>query len=109
MRGKKENLPRDRSLSGKQRQFLRAQAHSLSPLVMIGSAGLTFAVVKECDRALAQHELIKVRIASSGDRLEREHTVTDLCMHTHAQPIALVGKVLIVYRAAAEPRLVLPE
>ena len=58
------------SLNSHRRSELRAQAHGLSPVVIIGDKGLTDEVVKEIDRSLAAHELIKVR-AATDDRKAR--------------------------------------
>ena len=55
------------ALSEKQKKHLRRLAHPLSPVVMLGNAGLTDGVVKELDRALADHELVKVS-ARVGER-----------------------------------------
>ncbi|HEY2629009.1 MAG TPA: YhbY family RNA-binding protein, partial [Usitatibacter sp.] len=57
-------------LSASRRSELRAEAHTLSPVVIIGDKGLTDEVVKEIDRSLKAHELIKVR-AFSDDRKAR--------------------------------------
>ncbi len=58
-------------LNSAQRRELRAQAHHLDPVVMIGGDGLTAAVTKETDAALSAHGLIKVR-AALDDRAARE-------------------------------------
>ncbi len=50
------------SLTPKQRQFLKAKAHALKPLLQIGKAGLTPALVEELDRVLDSHELVKVKL-----------------------------------------------
>jgi len=55
-------------LNPAERKALRARAHKLEPVVMIGGKGLTDEVIAEIDRALSAHELIKVRAAG----LERE-------------------------------------
>ena len=52
------------TLSSAQRSALRAQAHELSPLVMIGDAGLTESVMTEIERTLNAHTLIKIRVFS---------------------------------------------
>src|SRR5256885_11295802 len=57
-------------LSERQRKHLRALAHALKPVVRLGSAGLTAAVARETERALRDHEPIKVK-APRGDRAAR--------------------------------------
>lgn len=96
------------SLTPAQRRFLRAQAHSLNPVVMIGDAGLTEAVMKEIERSLHSHELIKIKVAS-GDRELRESMLAEICATLEAAPAQHIGKTLVVYRPAKKPRLVLPK
>lgn len=94
-------------LTPQQRKYLRAQAHNLKPVVMIGGNGLTEAVLKETDRALAAHELIKIRVLND-DREEREAWLAEICDQLDAAPVQHIGKLLLVYRAAEKPRLQLP-
>jgi putative YhbY family RNA-binding protein len=89
------------------RRALRARAHALHPVVSIGHAGLTPAVLKEVDVALKAHELVKVRV-HSDDRDEREAHLASICEQLAAAPVQHLGKLLIVWRPApkeeAEPR-----
>ncbi|HET8901968.1 MAG TPA: YhbY family RNA-binding protein [Holophagaceae bacterium] len=50
------------NLTPKQRQFLKAKAHTLKPLIQIGKAGATPALMEELDRVLGVHELVKVKL-----------------------------------------------
>ena len=95
-------------MSPAQRRELKARAHQLHPLVLIGGDGLTQAVVDEIDRALAVHELIKVRAALSG-REGRELLMAGICERARAQPVQTIGKMLVIFRrkpfvAPAPPR-----
>lgn len=94
-------------LTPQQRKYLKAQAHDLKPVVMIGAGGLTEAVLKETDRALAAHELIKIRVLND-DRAEREAWLSGICERLGAAPVQHIGKLLLIYRAAEQPRLQLP-
>lgn len=94
-------------LTPQQRKFLKAQAHSLKPVVMIGGNGLTEAVLKETERALAAHELIKIRVMND-DRAVREAWLADICAQIGCAPVQHIGKLLLVYKPAEEPRLRLP-
>jgi len=94
-------------LTSAQRKFLKAQGHGLKPVVMIGTAGLTEAVLKEITRGLAAHELIKVRILND-DRAEREAWLADICRQLDCAPVQHIGKLLLIYKPAAEPKLQLP-
>ena len=80
-----------------ERKAFKARAHKLEPIVIIGAKGLTGEVVAEIDRALAAHELIKVR-AAAADRDERDVFLKEICARTGAEAIQQVGKVFVLYR-----------
>jgi putative YhbY family RNA-binding protein len=84
-------------LTPAQRKDKRAQAHHLSPVVMIGNEGLTPAVVKEINAALNAHGLIKVRVFSD-ERATREALFTTLTEQLNAAPIQHIGKLLVLWR-----------
>lgn len=96
------------NLTPGQRRFLRAQAHSLNPVVLIGDAGLTAAVMKEIEHSLNSHELIKIKVAG-GDREQRESMLTEICDALEAAAAQHIGKTLVVYKPAKKPRLILPK
>lgn len=85
------------SLTSRERSHLKARAHALEPVVQIGQAGLTDNVVAEIDRALAAHELIKVRVGIA-DRAERADLCEAICARTGAAEVLRVGKVLGLWR-----------
>lgn len=85
------------SLTNRERSALKARAHALEPVVQVGQAGLTDSVVAEVDRALAAHELIKVRI-SVANRVERADLCEAICARTGAVEVLRVGKVLGLWR-----------
>jgi len=89
-------------LSSAQRKELKARAHSLEPVVIIGGKGLTAEVVAEIDRALKSHELIKVR-APSMERIERTQTFAAICEKTGCEAVQQVGKVFVLFRKRDEP------
>lgn len=95
------------ALSTKRRSELRAEAHKLSPIVIVGDKGLTDEVIAEIDRSLKAHELIKVR-AAGGDRDVREAWLGTICERLAAHPVQRIGKVFVIYRErpeeAGEPR-----
>jgi RNA-binding protein len=95
-------------LSPFQRRFLKAQAHHLNPVVMIGDQGLTPAVLKETEAALAAHELIKIKI-HSDEREERDSLMEEICTQTGATPVQHIGKILVIYKAAKKPKITLPK
>ncbi len=93
-------------LDAARRRELRAKAHPLAPVVMIGDAGVTPAVIGETDRALLSHELIKVHVAGA-DRATRQSTLDALCAALACAPVQSIGRMLVLFRPnpdAAPPR-----
>lgn len=94
-----------------QRRALRAQAHALNPVVLVGDRGLAPSVLGEIERSLQAHELIKIRIPGA-ERDLRETMLAHVCDALGCAPVGHLGKVLIVYRphpvAAHEPGEPLP-
>lgn len=80
-----------------QRKALKAKAHDLNPVVMIGNAGLSPSVIKEAQLALKSHELIKIRVLGD-DRELRAKMYDKLCDALHAAPVQHIGKLLVVWR-----------
>ena len=85
------------ALTPAERSQLRARAHALHPVVMAGQAGLTEAVLRELDRALRAHELIKFKVAG-GDRSARDAILAEVCMRLSAAPVQSIGRILVLYR-----------
>lgn len=95
-------------LTGKQRQYLRALAHALKPIVQIGHGGCTDGIAKELDRALETHELVKIRVGRECP-LETKAIATLLVEATKSQLAQIVGRTLVVYRERAkQPDIQLP-
>jgi RNA-binding protein len=91
-------------LSAAQRKALRAKAHDLDPLVRIGDAGLSDAVIRETDLALTAHGLIKVRVF--GDDREARETIGDtLCERLGCALVQSIGKLLVLWREQPETAL----
>jgi RNA-binding protein len=90
------------TLNIQDRKALRADAHHLNPVVMVGSDGLTAAVKREVDAALNAHGLIKIRIFSD-DRAAREAMLVELTHEFNAAPIQHIGKLLVIWREKLEP------
>ena len=85
------------SLSPAERKALKASAHHLKPVLMIGDAGLSDTVMAEAQRALLAHGLIKVRVLGD-DRARREALMRELCAALGCAPVQMIGKLLVVYR-----------
>lgn len=94
-------------LTPRQRQHLKALAHQRKPVVIVGAAGLSEAVRKETELALAHHELLKIRLPAAGPS-GRKTLMEELCAATGAEPVQLLGRVATIYRPGKKPRIVLP-
>ena len=80
-----------------QRRALRARSHALNPVVSISQKGLTETVLKEIDRSLTAHELIKIRVYAA-EREQREALLMELCSALKAAPVQHIGHLLVVWR-----------
>lgn len=96
-----------KKLTPTQVRFLRAQAHHLKPLVLVGDAGLSDAVLKEIAATIKAHELIKIKV-NNDERSERDAMLNTICETVQAAPIQHIGKTLLVYKPAPTPKLALP-
>ena len=92
-------------LNSKERRQLRALAHTLRPVVTVAGKGLSDSVLQEVDRALADHELIKVKI-TVGDRTQRETIIGALCERSGALLVQRIGNIATLMRPnpAADPK-----
>lgn len=89
------------------RKHLRGLAHGLKPVVQVGHAGLSEAVIDAVDTALLDHELIKVRLHEPEDK---KGLARELAEQTGSELCGLVGHTVILYRAHPdEPTIVLPQ
>ena len=90
------------NLSVSQRLELKGRAHALKPIVIIGNAGLTPAVLDEIERSLKSHDLLKIRVMND-DRDARETMLQEICEQLKAGPVQHIGKVLVIFRPLAIP------
>jgi RNA-binding protein len=96
-------------LTGKQRRYLRGLGHDLDPVVQIGKQGLTDAAVAALDDALAQHELVKVRIGTECPE-DRHELAERLGPAVKGEVAQVLGRTVLVYRRRPkEPKIRLPE
>jgi len=97
------------ALSEKQKKHLRRLAHPMNPIVMLGNAGLTDGVVNELERALTDHELVKVA-ARVGGRDERDAALASLATRTTSEIVQRIGNVGVFYRRSKSlPKIVIPD
>ncbi len=95
-------------LNSKQRKFLTAKANSVKPIYNVGKSSLTPEIVKGIDEALEARELIKVSILKNcmDDPKEIAEIISE---RTHSDVVRIIGKKIILYRAAKKPVIELPD
>ncbi len=89
-------------LSPAERKLLKARAHALKPVVVVGNDGLSASVLKEIEASLKAHDLIKIRVMGE-DRDLRQAMLGEICNLTGASPVQHIGKILVVHRENTEP------
>ena len=89
------------SLPEKTRRELRARGHALKPVVSIGNAGLSPAVLRELELSLEHHELMKVKIGGA-EREQRRQMIDDICKKLDAELVQAVGHIALIYRERSE-------
>ena len=97
-------------LTGKQTRFLRARAHALKPIVIIGADRVTAGVTAHIDDALEQHELLKVRL-TDAEKDETIEAAAAIEAGTGAAIVQRIGHTLVLYRRRREgdPTIRLPK
>ena len=89
------------SLSENDTRALRAAAHKLKPIVLIGKAGVTDAVLTELNIALDHHELIKIKVPGE-DREARRAAIESVAAQSDAQLVQVIGHIAVLYRKAPQ-------
>ena len=95
-------------LNGKQLRHLRGLGHDLKPIVQVGRGGIDDGVVAAVDRALTDHELVKIKIGEAAD-LDRHDAAEAIAQRTSSEVAQVLGNTLLLYRADPDdPVIVLP-
>ena len=95
-------------LASAQKRYLRSLAHDLKPVILVGTKGVTPALLAELDLALEHHELVKLKFAAP-DRDERDAWLAQIVTASGAALVQRVGNVATLFRARRkDPGIVLP-
>ena len=95
-------------LTGKQRHHLRGLGHALNPIVQVGKGGVDEGLIKAVDQALADHELIKIKVGDTAE-LDRHAAAEEIAAQTQSEVAQVIGNVVLLYRANPEdPTITLP-
>jgi len=90
-----------KEMKGSAKKYLRAQAHHLKPVVIIGAKGVTDGLIASVDLALKDHELIKVKF---GEFKEAKKEISgQIAQATKSELVGRVGNIAILYRQNPEP------
>lgn len=90
-------------LRGKQKRFLRSEAHHLDPLVQIGKNGISETLLDQVDDLLERRELIKVSLLQNTD--EEATEVAEIFETTlHCQVVQIIGRILVVFRPSSKEK-----
>ena len=87
-------------LTSKQRKYLRSKAHHLKPVVIIGKAEFSQAIIDTIDNCLKSHELIKVRFSQHKD--SKEEIVNKINSAIDSQTVGAIGNIVIIFRQNAD-------
>lgn len=84
-------------ITTKQRASLKALAHPLSPVVIIGKDGITGELLKSIDGVLETRELIKVKILNNCE-ITTKQAIEVICRELKAEPVQCIGSIVVIYR-----------
>ncbi|HDZ55724.1 MAG TPA: ribosome assembly RNA-binding protein YhbY [Pseudomonas xinjiangensis] len=90
------------ALSSEQKKVYKRIGHHLKPVVMVSEQGASEGVMAELDRALNDHELIKIRL-SVADREAKQALIEELCRASGAELVQVIGKMAILVRRTKKP------
>ncbi len=90
------------ALDNTTKKHFRSIGHSLKPIVTIAGNGLSEGVMTELERALEDHELLKVKLMIE-DRDDRKALTESLCQQTGATLVQTIGKIALIHRTAKKP------
>ncbi|CAI3281216.1 MULTISPECIES: ribosome assembly RNA-binding protein YhbY [Enterococcus] len=90
-------------LTGKQKRFLRSQAHHLQPIFQIGKGGVNEAMNTQIAEALEKRELIKVSLLQNTDEVADEAAL-EIAQATNSEVVQVIGRVIVLYKASSKEK-----
>jgi RNA-binding protein len=91
------------SLKGYQRKFLRAMAHAMKPVLLVGQRGVTPTVAQELAQALDRHELVKIKFIECKVKSDKQRMAEELKAAVGAHLIGMLGHTAIFFRSNPDP------
>jgi RNA-binding protein len=96
-------------LTGKQKSFLRSEAHHLQPIFQVGKGGVNPAMLKQIEEALEARELLKVSILQNNDD-DKKEVASALAEGTGAELVQLIGNTIVLYKESVNnKKIILPK
>lgn len=88
-------------LTGKQKRFLRSQAHHLTPIFQVGKDGVNENMIVQVGEALEKRELIKVSVLQNCME-DKEDVAVMLAEGTGASVVQIIGNTIVLYKESKE-------
>ncbi|HEY4553854.1 MAG TPA: ribosome assembly RNA-binding protein YhbY [Bacillaceae bacterium] len=92
-------------LTGKQKRYLRSQAHHLDPIFQVGKGGVNENMIKQVNEALEARELIKISILQNCEE-DKDTVAETLVEGTKAELVQVIGKIIILYKESKEHKAI---
>lgn len=92
-------------LTAKERVILRSLAQKMDALIQIGKGGISENLIDSASAILDKRELLKVKILRNAE-FEKEEAMEQLCAALHAEPVQMIGSVLVIYRRSEKKDVV---
>lgn len=94
-------------LDGKQKRYLRGLASTEKAIFQIGKDSLSDNLVEQVDHAIEKRELVKVSVLKNSP-VDVKETAFDLARLTNSELIQVIGRTIVLYRQARDPKILLP-
>lgn len=95
-------------MNNKQRAYLSGLASKLTPIMQIGKSSLTQEIIRAADEALEARELIKISVLKNC--FDDPRAIAEMMAErTHSEVVRVIGKKIVLYRAAKKPKIELPK
>ncbi|PPA71480.1 ribosome assembly RNA-binding protein YhbY [Jeotgalibacillus proteolyticus] len=96
-------------LTGKQKRFLRSEAHHLTPIFQVGKGGVNENMIKQIGEALEARELIKVSVLQNCEQ-DKDEVAADISKGTRSEIVQTIGSTIVIYKESREnKKLELPK
>lgn len=95
-------------MNNKQRAYLSGLASKLTPIMQIGKSSLTPEIIRAADEALEARELIKISVLKNC--FDDPRAIAEMMAErTRSEVVRVIGKKIVLYRAAKKPKIELPK